>query len=251
MRAREERVIITGRFGAEPVDYNAGRCPHNLMGTPEMPGQGAFKIDFQIRFMLSAHGLSCVRGERRLFAQLNLAVDAGQWLHVRGENGAGKTSLLRLLAGLAHPAEGEVRWCGQPVQHADSAYRQNLLYFGHQAAVKEDLSALENLSFAAAMDGAALAEPLALAALYRVGLRGREDLPIRVLSAGQKRRVMLARLATRSAKLWVLDEPFTALDTKAVDLLASLITEHLANGGMAVLTSHQTMPIAGGLVVQL
>ncbi len=201
--------------------------------------------------MLSAHGLSCVRGERRLFAQLDLAVDAGQWLHVRGENGSGKTSLLRLLAGLAHPADGEVRWCGQPIQESDSPYRKQLLFFGHHGAVKEDLSALENLSFAAAMDGAALPEAQALAALARVGLRGREDLPIRVLSAGQKRRVMLARLATRSAKLWVLDEPFTALDTKAVDLLATLITEHLAQGGMAVLTSHQTMPLPSGQVVQL
>ena len=201
--------------------------------------------------MLSAHGLSCVRGERRLFAQLDLAVDAGQWIHVRGENGTGKTSLLRLLAGLAHPAEGEVRWCGQSIHGSDSPYRNELLFFGHHGAVKEDLSALENLSFAAAMDGAALPEPQALAALYRVGLRGREDLPLRVLSAGQKRRVMLARLATRHAKLWVLDEPFTALDTKAVELLATLITEHLAQGGMAVLTSHQAMPLPGGQVVQL
>lgn len=201
--------------------------------------------------MLSAHGLCCVRGERRLFAQLDLAVDAGQWLHVRGENGAGKTSLLRLLAGLAHPAEGEVRWCGQPIRDAESEYRKNLVFFGHHGALKDDLSALENLSFATAMDGAALPEAQALAALYRMGLRGREDLPIRVLSAGQKRRVVLARLATRNARLWVLDEPFTALDTKAVDLLATLLTEHLGKGGMAVLTSHQAMPLPGGQVVQL
>ena len=201
--------------------------------------------------MLSAHSLTCVRGERRLFAKLDLAVDAGEWLHVRGENGAGKTSLLRLLAGLSHPAEGEVRWCGQPIQHADSPFRQNLLFFGHHGALKEDLTALENLSFAAAMDGAELLEVNALAALYRFGLKGREELPVRVLSAGQKRRVMLARLATRRAKLWVLDEPFTALDVKAVDLLSTLIQEHIAGGGMAVLTSHQTMPIPGGRVVQL
>ncbi|MES2584952.1 MAG: cytochrome c biogenesis heme-transporting ATPase CcmA [Pseudomonadota bacterium] len=220
-------------------------------GRAKKPGQGLFQIDFHIRFMLSAHGLSCVRGERRLFAKLDLAVEAGQWLHVRGENGAGKTSLLRLLAGLAHPAEGEVRWCGQSIHAADSIYRSKLLFFGHHGALKEDLSARENLSFAAAMDGAALPQAQALAALHRVGLRGREDLPIRVLSAGQKRRVMLARLATRNASLWVLDEPFTALDTKAVDLLATLITEHLAQGGMAVLTSHQTMPLPGGQVVQL
>lgn len=201
--------------------------------------------------MLSAHGLTCVRGERRLFAHLDLAVNAGQWLHVRGENGAGKTSLLRLLAGLAQPAEGVVQWCGQPIQHAESGYRSELLYFGHHGALKEDLSALENLSFAAAMDGARLPEAQALAALYRMGLRGREDLPVRVLSAGQKRRVMLARMTLRNAKLWILDEPFTALDVKAVDLLSSLVNAHLAGGGMAVLTSHQAMPIPGGLVVQL
>ena len=201
--------------------------------------------------MLSAHGLTCVRGERQLFAKLDLSVQAGQWVHVRGENGAGKTSLLRLLAGLALPAEGDVRWCGNPIHDAESGYRNNLLYFGHHGALKEDLSALENLTFAAAMDGASLAPAQALAALYRVGLRGREDLPIRVLSAGQKRRVILARMATRNAKLWILDEPFTALDVKAVDLLSTLVDEHIAGGGMAVLTSHQAIPISGGLVVQL
>lgn len=201
--------------------------------------------------MLSAHSLCCVRGERRLFTQLSFAVAAGQWLHVRGENGAGKTSLLRLLAGLSQPDEGEVRWCGQAIQQAESPYRKHLLFFGHHGAVKEDLSALENLSFTAAMDGAAVSQSQALAALYRMGLRGREDLPIRVLSAGQRRRVMLARLVIRNASLWVLDEPFTALDTKAVDLLTSLIKEHLASGGMAVLTSHQTMPLPDAVVVQL
>jgi heme exporter protein A len=210
-----------------------------------------FHFDLLFRFMLSAHGLTCVRGERRLFAQLDLTVEAGEWLHVRGENGAGKTSLLRLLAGLSQPAEGEIRWCGKPIRHPDAQYRENLLFFGHHGALKEDLTALENLAFAAAMDGADLAESSALLALYRFGLKGREELPVRVLSAGQKRRVMLARLVTRKAKLWVLDEPFTALDVKAVELLSVLISEHVAGGGMAILTSHQTMPIPGGRVVQL
>lgn len=201
--------------------------------------------------MLSAHGLTCVRGDRRLFAKLDLAVGAGEWLHVRGENGAGKTSLLRLLAGLSQPAEGEIRWCGQSIKQSDSPYRQNLLFFGHHGALKEDLTAMENLGFSAAMDGVTFHEAGALAALYKFGLKGREELPVRVLSAGQKRRVMLARLTIRKARLWVLDEPFTALDVKAVDLLANLISEHVAGGGMAVLTSHQTMPIPGGKVVQL
>lgn len=195
--------------------------------------------------------MTCVRGDRRLFAKLDLAVGSGEWLHVRGENGAGKTSLLRMLAGLSQPAEGEIRWCGKSIRESDSPYRQNLLFFGHHGALKEDLTAMENLGFSAAMDGAAFHEAGALAALYKFGLKGREELPVRVLSAGQKRRVMLARLAIRKAALWVLDEPFTALDVKAVDLLAALITEHIAGGGMAVLTSHQTMPIPGGQVVQL
>jgi heme exporter protein A len=202
-------------------------------------------------FMLSAHGLTCERGQRRLFAGLDLAIDAGQWLHVRGENGAGKTSLLRLLAGLAKPEAGEIRWGGVPITQADEAYRRELLFLGHHAALKEELSALENLQIASALDGAQLSDAEALAALHRFGLKGREDLPVRVLSAGQKRRVLLARLLTRKAKLWVLDEPFNALDVKAVDLLAGLIGEHLAHGGMAVLTSHQAMPIPGGKALQL
>lgn len=201
--------------------------------------------------MLSAHGLTCVRGERRLFSGLDLAVEAGEWLHVRGENGAGKTSLLRLLAGLAQPAAGEILWGGRPIRQVDEQYRRNLLFLGHHGALKDELTALENLEFAAALDGTALPEAEAMAALHRFGLLGREELPVRFLSAGQKRRVLLARLLTRKAKLWVLDEPFTALDVKAVDMLAALIGQHLAEGGMAVLTSHQAMPIPGGRVLQL
>lgn len=201
--------------------------------------------------MLTAHGLTCVRGERRLFAGIDLAVGPGEWLHVRGENGAGKTSLLRLLVGLMQPADGEIRWDGVPVRELSEEYRRHMLFLGHHGAVKEELTTLENLHFAAALDGAELSEREAIAALHRFGLRGREELAVRFLSAGQKRRVLLARLVTRKAKLWVLDEPFTALDVKAVDMLSNLIGEHLAAGGMAVLTSHQAMPIPGGKVLQL
>lgn len=201
--------------------------------------------------MLSAHGLSCVRGERQLFSGLDFTLESGQWLHVRGENGSGKTSLLRLLSGLGVPAAGEIRWCGELIRQTGALYREKMLFLGHQGALKEDLSGLENLMFAAALDSAVLSDTQAIAALRRFGLGARAELPVRVLSAGQKRRVLLARLLTRNARLWVLDEPFTALDVKAVDMLSVLIGEHLAAGGMAVLTSHQAMPIPGGQVLQL
>ncbi|MFO1264074.1 MAG: cytochrome c biogenesis heme-transporting ATPase CcmA [Rhodoferax sp.] len=201
--------------------------------------------------MLRAQNLSCQRGERTLFAGLEFELHPGQWLHVRGENGAGKTSLLRLLAGLSRPFTGDIRWKDHPIQDSDSNYHQDLLFFGHQGALKEDLSAFENLQFASAMDGAPVDDAHILSALFRLGLKGREQLPVRVLSAGQKRRVALSRLLCRPSTLWVLDEPFTALDVKAVELLCTLINEHLTAGGMAVLTSHQTMPLPGGRELQL
>lgn len=201
--------------------------------------------------MLTATGLACVRGERRLFSGIDLAVAPGEWLHLQGENGAGKTSLLRILVGLTPPAEGEIRWQGEPIRQQAEDFRRDMVYLGHHVAVKEELTALENLRLGAALDGAELAERDALTALWRMGLKGREELPVRVLSQGQQRRVLLARLLAKKARLWVLDEPFTALDVKAVAMLSELIGEHLAAGGMAVLTSHQKMPIAGGRVLQL
>lgn len=199
-----------------------------------------------IETMLSASNLSCTRGERSLFAGVDVTVEPGEWLHVRGANGCGKTSLLRLLAGLSQPAQGEIRWDGKAVSDDPQAFRADLLFLGHHAAVKEELTALENLQFACELDGAQLPRAEAIEALRRFGLQGREDLPVRFLSAGQKRRVLLARLVTRKARLWILDEPFTALDTRAVQLLATLIGEHVGGGGMAVVTSHQQIPIDGG-----
>lgn len=201
--------------------------------------------------MLTATGLTCDRGERRLFAGLDLAVGPGEWLHVQGENGAGKTSLLRILAGLAPPAAGEIRWKGEPIRTLAEDYRKELLFLGHHGAVKEDLTPLENLMLAARLDGAVLDETTALKALARFGLRGREDLPVRFLSAGQKRRVLLARLAVRQAVLWILDEPFTALDVKAVDMLSALIVEHVTGGGIAILTSHQAIPLPNGKILKV
>jgi heme exporter protein A len=200
---------------------------------------------------LRANALTCVRGERTLFTGLDLEVFAGQWLHVRGENGIGKTSLLRLLSGLTKPAAGEIFWNEQLISADPSEYHRNLLFLGHRDSLKEDLTALENLSIATALDGIAVTEDEILLALHRFGLRGREDLPVNCLSAGQKRRVLLARLLLRQAKLWILDEPFNALDVRAVEMLSELILEHIASGGMAIMTSHQEIPMPNGRVVQL
>lgn len=191
--------------------------------------------------MLTVVGLACSRGERRLFSNVGFSLAAGDCLHVRGENGAGKTSLMRVLVGLSPADEGHITWR----QHAapSSEFHRELIYMGHHAAVKDELTAIENLRLSAALDGIDLGEADALEALIRLGLRGREDLPVRVLSQGQKRRVLLARLLNRPAALWVLDEAFNALDAPAVDLLGQLISEHLARGGIAVLTSHQPLPL--------
>ena len=196
--------------------------------------------------MLTATDLACSRGERRLFDHLSFGLEGGDWLHVKGENGAGKTTLLRTLIGLSPPDEGEVRWRGSETrQHADD-YRRAFIYLGHQAGLKEELTPFENLQLGLALDGFAATEERLLEALHRIGLQGREELPARVLSAGQRRRVLLARLLLRPAELWVLDEPFSALDAAGVELLCMLISSHLEGGGITVLTSHQSMPLPPG-----
>ena len=188
---------------------------------------------------LEARALACVRGERKLFEGLNVKVSSGECLHVRGENGVGKTSLLRLLTGLSKPDAGEILWGGLAINKDVSTYHRELLFLGHRDALKEDLTALENLQLYAALDDINLSDEKALSALWRFGLRGREHLPVSCLSAGQKRRVLMARMLTRQARLWILDEPFNALDVQAVQALQGLIAEHVEFGGLVVLTSHQ------------
>ena len=201
--------------------------------------------------MLSISNLACVRGDRRLFSGLAFSLEPGGRLHVGGENGAGKTSLLRILCGLSPAEEGEIRWQGRPIREIGDAYRQDVLYLGHHHALKEDLTALENLRIAAALAGVRLNEDEGVDLLRRAGLRGREYLPVRVLSQGQKRRVALARLLCSRAPLWILDEPFVALDVAAVGWLAGIVGAHVAGGGMAVLTSHQEVEIPGGVAQTL
>lgn len=203
---------------------------------------------------LIARNLQCIRGNQTLFENVNLQLDAGQWLYLQGENGAGKTSLLRILAGLSLPAEGEVLWQNTPIAQQRSQYHQDLLYIGHHAGLKEDLTLTENLQALCRMDGLRVSDADIRDALNRMGLAKRQYLPARVLSAGQKRRGLLARTLLRPAKLWILDEPFNALDINAVADVQDLLKAHLASGGLLVLTSHQTPDLgqaAPGFVLNL
>ena len=193
--------------------------------------------------MLEAAHLTCQRGERTLFTNLSFTLGAGELLQIAGPNGSGKTSLLKLLCGLSPPFAGEIRWLGAPARGED--FRRQLFYLGHQHAVKEELSALENLQISAELADEALSDVEALDALDRIGLAGREHLPAKVLSQGQKRRVALARLLVSKAPLWILDEPLTALDTAAVDLIQARLAAHLASQGSVVLTTHQALQVPG------
>lgn len=195
--------------------------------------------------MFSVSNLSCARGDKRLFSGVSFTLEPGQWLHLEGDNGVGKTSLLRLVCGLASAEDGVISWNNQPVAQNPEAFRADLAYLGHQLALKEDLSPLENLQAEAAVSGRDLSKADALKALAQLGLRGKEHLPVRVLSQGQKRRSALARLLVSSAKLWVLDEPFVALDGAAQNALSEVINGHLANQGMVLLTSHQAVSLGG------
>ena len=193
--------------------------------------------------MLTVSHLSCSRGNKPLFADVSFELQPGQALHLEGDNGVGKTSLLRMVCGLSPADAGEVRWQGQRIQDSAAAFRSALFYLGHGLSLKEELSALENLLSDAAVAGRALTAAQAMQALARMGLRGREHLPLRVMSQGQKRRTALARLLASQAPLWVLDEPFVALDARAVDGLRGLLAEHVAQGGMVLLTSHQPVSL--------
>lgn len=166
-------------------------------------------------------------------------------MQVQGENGSGKTSLLRTLCGFLMPDEGGIVWNGSNVSELQEEYYADMLYLGHLNAIKDELSGLENLRISAGMSGIELDEKEAIAALRRMGLKGRELLPTKVLSQGQRRRVALARLLVSDAKLWVLDEPLAALDVAAVALIETLIAEHLARQGMVIFTTHQPLQVAG------
>ena len=190
---------------------------------------------------LTVDALCCVRGDRTLFRDLAFSLSAGELLHLKGHNGSGKTTLLRALANLLLPESGQILWDGEPTRRLREDYTRHLLYLSHLNGIKGDLTAVENLRIAATLDGHRLDEKRAWQILADIGLRGHEDLPTKHLSQGQKRRVALARLFANDAQLWILDEPFTALDVTAVELLQQLVRQHVQNGGIAVVTTHQAV----------
>jgi heme exporter protein A len=200
--------------------------------------------------MLEAAGLECVRQQRVLFAGLSFALRGRGLLRVAGANGSGKTSLLRILCGLLSPQAGEVRWNGAPIQDLREEYARNIVYLGHAPAVKDDLSAAENLAIACRLAGMRVAAESVRDALVRFGLSGAEL--VKRLSQGQRRRAALARLwLSASIPLWLLDEPFTALDAAGVAMLRGLIEEHIERGGAVVYSTHQDPGMAATRVVEL
>jgi heme exporter protein A len=191
--------------------------------------------------LLSASDLCLIRGDRCLFREVGFALGPGELLSVAGANGSGKTSLLRAIAGLLELETGEIRWQSRTVSDIQQQFRASLVWFAHRIGFKGDLTPLQNLRFEAGLR-AFRGDDLA-AALARVGVTYGAELPMRALSAGQQRRVGLARLILADAPFWMMDEPFTNLDTDGQGLVRELISEHLANGGICAIASHQAIGI--------
>ena len=191
--------------------------------------------------MLEVVNLTCVRGTRRLFKDLNFSAESGELVELHGPNGSGKTSLLRILCGLATPAGGEVRWNGTSIRSLGEEYFGSVAYLAHQNAVKDELTAIENLRISSAVCGNALDKKEAQETLKRVGLTQQQNLPARALSAGQRRRLAMTRLLTSTARLWILDEVLTSLDDAAMKLSREFISDHLKKDGIAIVATHQDL----------
>jgi len=191
---------------------------------------------------LEARGLECIRDDRTLFTGLEFSLEAGQALILEGRNGSGKTSLLRILCGIRLPDAGTVSWCGIDINRLGADYHEHTAYVGHRDGIKLDLTLQENLAMAQALGKPGDISPEA--ALEQVDLYGYEDVLTRNLSAGQQRRLALARLLVTDTILWILDEPFTSLDRHGIELIESLLDRHTGNGGMLAVTSHHAVNLA-------
>ena len=192
--------------------------------------------------MLEVKQLTAIRDERVLFESLSFTIDSGELVQIEGRNGTGKTTLLRIVAGLGDRDDGDIFWNQESIEANRDAYHQDLLFLGHQTGVKRELTAYENLRFYISIHSKNPADKETIyRALTKVGLAGREDVPVAQLSAGQQRRVALARLWLSDHKLWILDEPLTAIDKQGVKVLEALFLKHAEQGGIVVLTTHQDM----------
>lgn len=201
-------------------------------------------------WVLKAMDLACQKAQRTLFEGVSFSVACGSWLHIEGDNGCGKTSLLRILCGLAPAAHGQVLWSrapSGPSPEASSPHpdRSVLHYIGHALGLKPDLTACENLCLDAEVSGLPLSRTQALQALQAQGLASRAHVPVRVLSQGQRQGVALARLRTSPAPLWVLDEPLVGLDAQATATTRALLQAHVDQGGAIVMTSHHDVQLQG------
>ena len=204
------------------------------------PGRAGATADTALR----AQGLSFSRGGRRVFEGIDFELHPGQLLQVLGANGSGKTSLLRVLGGLLPPDEGELSWGGEALRPADPDFLQSVAYVGHANGIDADLSAAENLRFAARMGGVDDSPARVADALRTMGLDPTSQAPVRTLSQGQRRRVALARLSLLRRSLWLLDEPVSSLDAASGERFLAQLGEHLRTGGMAVVATHEVLPAA-------
>ena len=199
---------------------------------------------------LQGHALTCIRDDRTLFSDLSFKLEPSQTLLVEGRNGSGKTSLLRMLCGIRMPDEGQITWNDNDIFKLSTDYLASIAYIGHKDGVKLDLTADENLAFVKNLGNPehGVSNETALNTIF---LSGYDDVPARNMSAGQRRRLALARLLVTQSQLWVLDEPFTSLDTQGIELIENLIRKHLSNGGMLVMSSHHAVTLEKQSIVRI
>ena len=198
---------------------------------------------------LIVSALRCIRDDRDLFDDLSFELNAGQLLLVEGRNGCGKTTLLRILCGIRAQESGTVHWCGEAIETLGALYHEQMAYVGHHDGLKRELTVLENIRLAQAL-GNPSSRPIE-SILDRIQLLGFEDVPTAVLSAGQRRRLALSRLLATNSTLWILDEPFTSLDRRGIEIFSELMLSHIAEGGLVVMTSHHQVDFDGAAIRHL